>query len=100
MPPESGLELLLIQTFASDAEIAEAMQVEYGTRLFRLAYAMLGDVDEAEDAVQQTLVRALYNLERFAPGSNFRAWLFTIDANICRGMLRKRQRHQSFARLL
>ncbi len=46
----------------------------------------------ADDLVQETLVKALANLDRFEPGSNLRAWLFTILRNTYYSELRKRQR--------
>ncbi len=46
----------------------------------------------ADDLVQETLVKALANLDRFEPGSNMRAWLFTILRNIYYSEYRKRRR--------
>jgi len=100
MPPTPDLEQLLSNPSTSDAEIAAALLADYHARLFRLACSFLQEADEAEDAVQQTLVKALYNLESYIPGSNFRAWLFTIAVNVCRGMLRKRRTRRALVRLL
>ncbi|MBI1252262.1 MAG: sigma-70 family RNA polymerase sigma factor [Alphaproteobacteria bacterium] len=46
----------------------------------------------ADDLVQDTLVKAIANLHRFEPGSNLRAWLFTILRNTYYSEIRKRQR--------
>jgi RNA polymerase sigma-70 factor (ECF subfamily) len=46
----------------------------------------------ADDLVQETLLKAITNLHRFEPGSNLRAWLFTILRNTFYSELRKRQR--------
>jgi RNA polymerase sigma-70 factor (ECF subfamily) len=46
-----------------------------------LARSFMQDSDEADDLVQETLVRALANLSGFRPGTNLRAWLFTIMRN-------------------
>jgi RNA polymerase sigma-70 factor, ECF subfamily len=46
----------------------------------------------ADDLVQDTLVKALANVDRFEPGSNLRAWLFTILRNTYYSELRKRRR--------
>jgi len=46
----------------------------------------------ADDLVQETLMKALANLDRYEPGSNMRAWLFTILRNTYYSELRKRQR--------
>jgi RNA polymerase sigma-70 factor (ECF subfamily) len=54
-----------------------------------LAIAMLGQAD-AEDAVQEALVRAWQAQSRLREGDTVRAWLLTITANVCRDLLRGR----------
>ena len=50
------------------------------------------DRDRADDLVQETLLRALANIDSFQPGSNLAAWLFTILRNLFRSDYRKRRR--------
>jgi RNA polymerase sigma-70 factor (ECF subfamily) len=50
--------------------------------LRRYARALLRDKAEAEDLVQESLTRALSRADRFKPGTNLRAWLFTIMHNV------------------
>jgi RNA polymerase sigma-70 factor (ECF subfamily) len=56
------------------------------------AISLSGNVDRADDLVQETMLRALANIDSFQPGSNMSAWLFTILRNLFRSEYRKRRR--------
>jgi RNA polymerase sigma-70 factor (ECF subfamily) len=56
------------------------------------AISLSGNVDRADDLVQETLLRAWANLDSFQPGTNMSAWLFTILRNLFRSEYRKRRR--------
>ena len=45
------------------------------------AISLCGNVDRADDLVQETMLRALANIDSFQPGTNMSAWLFTILRN-------------------
>src|SRR5215470_20229151 len=56
------------------------------------AISLCGNVDRADDLVQETVLRALANIDSFQPGTNMPAWLFTILRNLFRSEYRKRRR--------
>ena len=56
------------------------------------AISLSGNVDRADDLVQETLLRALANIDSFQRGTNMSAWLFTILRNLFRSEYRKRRR--------
>ncbi|NWG86792.1 MAG: RNA polymerase sigma factor [Hydrogenophilaceae bacterium] len=56
--------------------------IQHIPRLRRYARALTGDVARADDLVQDTLERALVKLDLWRPGSDLRAWLFTMMHNL------------------
>jgi RNA polymerase sigma-70 factor (ECF subfamily) len=66
---------------------AEALQ--HLDAVYRYAYALARDRSEAEDLTQDTFLQALRHWDQFRPGTNARAWLFTICRNL---FLRQRER--------
>src|ERR1700740_1828908 len=56
------------------------------------AISLCGNIDRADDLVQETLLRALAHIDSFQPRTNMSAWLFTILRNLFRSEYRKRRR--------
>src|SRR5215831_8362650 len=69
---------------------AELIELLPSLRAF--ARSLAHNPAQADDLVQDTLVKALANVERFEPGTNLRAWLFTILRNHYYSQLRKAKR--------
>jgi RNA polymerase sigma-70 factor (ECF subfamily) len=72
----------------------EALMEQHQTAVFRLAYLLLGTVDEAEDVAQETFIRAYRMLNRFDPERPLRPWLLRITGNLARN------HHRSLGRYL
>lgn len=68
---------------------AELVRPQYQAA-FRLAYGMLHDVDEAEDAVQEAAFKAWRRLANLRDGAGLRPWFLAIVANQCRTVSRSR----------
>ena len=73
------------------ADLAATLE-RHRTELTGYAYRMLGSAFEAEDAVQETMIRAWRAHDRFEGRSQLRSWLYRIATNVCLDMLGSRQR--------
>jgi RNA polymerase sigma-70 factor (ECF subfamily) len=74
-----------------EAPEAQALE-EYRTELTGYCYRMLGSAFEAEDAVQETMLRAWRALEKFEGRSQLRSWLYSIATNVCLDVLGGKER--------
>ncbi len=63
---------------------------EHQTHVYNLCYRMLGEPESAEDAAQETFLRAYQNLHRYDRSRPFVTWLLSIGAHYCIDQLRRR----------
>jgi len=82
---------------AGDERAFEALTRPLRREIHLHCYRMLGTLDNADDALQETLLRAWRNLDRFEPRAPFRAWLYRIATNVCLTMLAQRTRRGEIA---
>jgi RNA polymerase sigma-70 factor (ECF subfamily) len=84
---------------AAPAERQEfgAVALRHRNELYAAALRLTRDPVDADDLVQETLMRALGAWERFEPGSNCRAWLLRILTNSFINTCRRRRRFRKFA---
>lgn len=76
---------------AGEQEAFGRLVETYQRPVFALTYRMLGDLSEAEDAAQETFLRAYSRLDQYDPGRKFSTWLFSIANYHCIDRLRKRR---------
>src|SRR4051812_20942446 len=80
-----------VVTATPSAELGEQLD-QYRGELTAYCYRMLASPFEAEDAVQETMIRAWRAYERFEGRSALRSWLYRIATNVCLDMLNGRER--------
>jgi RNA polymerase sigma-70 factor (ECF subfamily) len=78
-----GEAYLLQAARAGDRAALEALLAPHERRLYVLCRGILGHAQDAEDAVQETFLRALTALPGFRGDAPVRAWLFRIAVNVC-----------------
>jgi RNA polymerase sigma-70 factor (TIGR02960 family) len=87
-----GTDESVSAAIGGDGSAFAALTERYRRELHVHCYRMLASFDEAEDAVQETFLRAWRNRRSFDGGSLFRAWLYRIATNVCLDMIRRSSR--------
>lgn len=88
----SEQEALWIQeALQGDDEAFGNLVEEYKKPVFSLCYRMLGNSKDAEDAAQESFIRAYQHLKKFDPNRSFATWLLSIAAHYCIDRTRKKR---------
>ena len=90
MEPEDERELVEAAR-RGDRDAAEILLETHELLVFRACGRLLPPGEDVEAAVQETMLRALKNLERFTGQGSFGGWLAAIAVNLCRDRLRRRR---------
>src|SRR5215216_7970019 len=83
---------LIEQCRAGDTSAVEHFVQMYQQDIYRLAFSILDNSDEADEATQEALLAALRALDLFHGASSLKTWLFSITINICRTRLQHQKR--------
>ncbi len=83
------------QARGGDPEAFRALVERHSRSLFRLGYRMTGNEHDAEEVVQETLLRAYRRLGRFEQRANFGTWLYRIAVNCALDLRRAKKREES-----
>lgn len=84
-------QIWLEQALGGDQAAFGRLVEAYLRPVYNLTYRMLGDPHEAEDAAQETFLRAYARLKQYDPSHKFSTWLFSIANHHCIDRLRKRR---------
>ncbi|WP_345423795.1 RNA polymerase sigma factor [Pseudonocardia xishanensis] len=92
-PPERGLDdaTLVVRAREGDVHAFSELAERHQAALFRLALRMVGNSDDAEDALQDSLLDMWRRLDRFRGDSAFTTWAYRIVTNRCLDLLRRRR---------
>lgn len=100
-PPSRGGELdeatLVARAQDGDPDSFEQLVIHYEGRLYRYAFQMLGNRQEAEDIVQETFIRIWRALPGLTDAGAFSGWAYQIASRHCLDLLRKAGRRQTDA---
>jgi RNA polymerase sigma-70 factor (ECF subfamily) len=82
---------VLARARQGDSEAFRALVERHSRSVFRLAFRMTGNEQDAEDVVQESFLRAYRQLGRFESRANFGTWLYRIVANCSVDLMRSKQ---------
>jgi RNA polymerase sigma-70 factor (ECF subfamily) len=88
---------VLARARQGDSDAFRALVERHSRRVFRLAFRMTGNEQDAEDVVQESFLRAYQQLGRFKSRANFGTWLYRIVANCSIDLMKAKRARQAQA---
>ena len=79
---------------AGDSDAFRVLVEQHSRSIFRLAFRMTGNEQDAEDVVQETFLRAYRRLADYEARASFSTWLYRIASNYALDLIRMRKRHE------
>lgn len=92
MMDQEEIQKLIKSGKKEEKKIFAIVVAEFQPLVFRVAFRLLCDENEAKDAVQETFIKAWLSLERYDPTYKFSTWLYKIACNTCYDRLRSFRR--------
>lgn len=86
-------ETAVVLSNASDEGSFRALVERHSRTIFRLAFRMTGNEQDAEDVVQETFMQAYKQISQFEKRADFGTWLYRIGVNCACDYIRARERH-------
>lgn len=92
METQEQIQIWIQRILAGDKRAFSGLVAEYGEYIYRLAFRLLCDEEEARDAVQDTFVKVWGSLGRYDRQYRFSTWLYRIAMNVCYDRMRQNAR--------
>jgi RNA polymerase sigma-70 factor (ECF subfamily) len=91
MDPVQEEQIWILRSLQGDQQAFAQLVARYQRQVYNLAYRMLENAEDAEDAAQEAFLRAYRALPSFELGRKFSSWLLSIASNLCIDILRRRR---------
>jgi len=88
---QEEIQQMINRSIKGDKKSFECLVTAYQSMVFRLAFRLLCDEEEAKDIVQETFVKVWFNLEKYNSNYKFSTWIYKITCNLAYDRLRSQK---------